>query len=422
MHGMKATSCAALAAVMLLGAGAARAETEITYQLWGSPQEGEVWQKVAAAFEAQHPDIKVKVEVNDWDSYWEKIRVLMAGGTPPDVFAMDAPLYPDWQSRGVLLNLQPYIDAEPGLLDDVYPITLEAYKTKDGYFGLPRDFQTIVLYYNKDMFDAAGVAYPNDSWTYDDFRKAAKALTKDTNGDGTIDQWGFWAEVVDPEPYWGPVVWSYGGDIVDIAKGKTLIGSDPAMQAWHFINDMWLGDKSMPTTEQLQQYGTDGFQAGIAAMGVSGHWSVPDYAPAKFKWAVAPLPKGPAGRVTSVNSAGFVIAKASKHPKEAWEFVKFAFGPVGQAELAKIGLAVPVRKSVAESPAYLQQTSAPIDHKLFIDALAYAHLKPTFRGYEEWSAAVGDALNGAWTGASSVDDAIQEAVQNGDDVLKKNQQ
>src|SRR3954470_8657372 len=139
MRGKKAISpgfsVAALAALML-STVAARAETAITYQLWGSTQEGEAWQKVAKEFEAQHPDIKVKVEVNDWDSYWEKIRVLMAGGTPPDVFAMDAPLYPDWQSRGVLLNLQPYIDAEPGLLDDIYPITLEAYKTKDGYFGL----------------------------------------------------------------------------------------------------------------------------------------------------------------------------------------------------------------------------------------------------------------------------------------------
>ena len=77
---------------------------------------------------------------------------------------------------------------------------------------------------------------------------------------------------------------------------------------------------------------------------------------------------------------------------------------------------------MAESPDYLQQSSAPINHKLFIDALQYAHLKPVFRGYEEWSAAVGDALNGAWTGALSLDDAIAEAVQNGDDALAKNRQ
>lgn len=405
---------------MLLAATPASAATELNYLLWGSPAEGEAWQKVATEFEATHPDIKVKVEVNDWDSYWEKLRVLMAGGTPPDVFAMDAPLYPDWQGRDVLLNLQPMIDAEPDLLKDVFPVTLEAYKTRDGYFGLPRDFQTIVLYYNKTMFDAGGVAYPNDKWTYDDLRAAAKKLTKDNNGDGTTDQWGFWAEVIDPEPFWGAVVWSFGGDIVDLAQGKTLIGSEPAMKAWNYIYGMWLDDKSMPTEDQLKQFGTDGFSAGISAMGVSGHWTVPEYSSAKFDWDVAPMPIGPAGRVTGVNSAGFVIAKASPHPKEAWEFVKFAIGPVGQSELAKIGLAVPILKSVAESPAYLEQTSAKINHQMFIDALAYAKPKPVFKGYEEWSAGVGDSLHRAWGGETPLADAIQEAVVSGDDALAKN--
>jgi multiple sugar transport system substrate-binding protein len=398
----------------------ALAATEITYQFWGSPAEADVWKKVAASFEAQHPDIKVKVDVSDWDSYWEKLRVQTAGGTPPDVYAMDAPLYPDWQSRDSFLNLQPFIDQEKGLLDDVYPITLEAYRTKDGYYGLPRDFQTIVLYYNKDMFDAAGVAYPTADWTYDDLRAAAKKLTKDKDGDGTIDQWGLWAEVFDPEPFWGPVVWSFGGDIIDSGAHHTLIGSDAAMGAWKWIATTWLEDKSMPTAEQLAQYGTDGFRAGIAAMGVSGHWTVPDYAQLPFKWDVAPMPKGPKGRITSVNCAGFVIAKNSQHPKEAWEFVKYAISPVGQSELAKIGLAIPIRKSVAESPDYLEQKTAPINHKMFVDALTYAHVKPFFRGYEEWSATIGDALNLAWTGQKPVEEAIKEAVVNGDAVLAKN--
>ena len=149
----------------LLFAGAVQAETTIIYQAWGSPKEGEVWNQIARAFEAQNPDIKVDVQLSDWDSYWEKLRVLIAGGTPPDVFAMSPPLYPDWQSRDVLLNLQPWIDADPAMLEGVYPVTLTAYQTPDGYFGLPRDFQTIVLYYNKAMFDAAGMAYPTDAWT-----------------------------------------------------------------------------------------------------------------------------------------------------------------------------------------------------------------------------------------------------------------
>jgi multiple sugar transport system substrate-binding protein len=414
---MKYLATTALA--LTLAATTAQAQTDITYLLWGSPQEGEVWNQIAATFEAAHPDINVTVEVADWDSYWEKLRVQIAGGTPPDIFAMDAPLYPDWQSRGVLLNLQPYLDKEPALLDGVYPITLSAYQTADGLYGLPRDFQTIVLYYNKDMFDAAGQAYPTEDWTWEDFRAAAKALTLDKDGDGATDQWGFWAEALDPEPFWGAVIWSYGGDIVDVAGGKTLISSPEAMAGFQFIADMWLTDKSMPTEQQLAQYGWDGFLSGIAAMGVSGHWSVPEYSQVAFKWDIAPLPKGPAGRATGVNSAGFVIAKDSPNPDAAWEFVKFAFGDAGQAELAKIGLAIPVRESVAASPAYLDQATK-IDHSVYVKALEYAHQKPVFKGYEEWSSAVGDALHMVWGEEIALEDGLAEAVAGGDEALARN--
>lgn len=393
--------------------------TDITYLLWGSPQEGEVWNQIAASFEAANPDIHVTVEVADWDSYWEKLRVQMAGGTPPDVFAMDAPLYIDWQSRGVLLNLQPYLDKDPALLDGVYPVTLQAYKTADGIYGLPRDFQTIVLYYNKDMFDAAGLAYPNDSWTYDDLRANAAKLTLDKDGDGSTDQWGFWDGGYDMEPFWGSLVWAYGGDVLDLAAGKTLIDSPEAKAGFQVMADMWLIDKSMPTEQQLAQYGWDGFLAGVSAMGVSGHWSVPEYSTGAFKWDIAPMPIGPAGRATSVNSAGFVIAKDSKNPDAAWEFVKYAFSDAGQSELAKMGLAIPVRKSVAESPAYLDQATK-IDHSLYVAALDYAHLKPVFKGYEEWSGAVGDALTMVWGGEMALADGLAEAVAGGDDALARN--
>lgn len=406
-------------AATIVSAALLHAETTLTYALWGSPAEGEVWTKVAKSFEALHPDIKVNIEVADWDSYWEKLKVQVAGGTPPDVFAMDAPLFADWQSRGVLLDMKPYIDKDPKILAGVYPITLKAYHAGGGIYGLPRDFQTIVLYYNKDMFDAAGLAYPTDKWTYDDLRAAAKKLTLDKNGDGTTDQWGFWDGGYDMEPFWGALVWAYGGEVVDPKAGKTLIGSPEAKAAFQLLDDMWMTDKSMPTEHQLAQFGNDGFLGGVAAMGMSGHWSVPDYSAVKFHWDVAPMPRGPKGRATSVNSAGFVVAKASKNPDAAWEFVKYAVSDAGQSELAKIGFAIPVRQSVAESPAYLEQ-AVKIDHNLFVKALDYAHLKPVFKGYEEWSSAVGDALNTVWSGENSLDAGLAAAVADGDAALAKN--
>ncbi len=409
----------AIPLLALMLASAVHAETTITYEAWGSPKEGEVWNQIARAFEASHPDIKVKVELSDWDSYWQKLKVLVAGGTPPDVFAMSPPLYLDWQSRGVLLNLQPYLDADPAVLDGVFPVTLQAYKTKDGYFGLPRDFQTIVLYYNKDMFDAGGVAYPTSDWTWDDLRKAAAKLTLDKTGDGRTDQWGFTADAYGPEAWLAPVIRSNGGDLVGGAPRKSLFGAPEAMTGLQFVYDVFVADKSMPTAQQVESYGYDPFLAGVAAMTLSGHWSVPDYSTTKFKWDVAPIPKGPKGRVTTVNSAGFVVSKDSKAPDAAVAFVKFAIGEQGQTLAASTGLAVPIRASVANSPAYLAQTTAKIDHKLFIDALDYAQLLPVFRGYDEWSTAFGDGLDQVWTGQVPLADGVAEAVAAGDAALKK---
>ncbi|MFL5802425.1 MAG: ABC transporter substrate-binding protein [Roseiflexaceae bacterium] len=393
---------------------------EISYMMWGSPEELAVWNKIVEDFQTANPNITVKVDVSDWDSYWNKLKTLYAGGTPPDVFAMDGPLYPDWQSRGVLLNLQPYIDKSPGLLDGLYPNTLAPYQRADGYYGLPRDFQTIVLYYNKDMFDAAKLPYPDASWTLDKLRETAKVLTKDSDGDGKTDQWGFATDLWDMELFWSSAIWGYGGEVINQEHSKTLLGEGKARDAWKYMSDMMTVDKSMPNPSASAEYGNDPFAAGVAAMTTIGHWVVPQYAQLGFKWDVAPMPSGPAGRATSVNSAGFVVAKDSKHVDAAWEFVKFAISQPGQQRLTELGFAIPVLKSIAESPTFLQQKVAPIDEQVFLDALAYAHPKPSFKGYEEWAAAVGDTLVPVWNGEKPIDAALDEIVPAADEVLAKN--
>ena len=402
------------------GSTPANQKADITMMMWGDPAELEVWNKIVEDFHAADPNITVKVDVSDWDSYWTKLKTLLSAGTPPDVFAMDAPLYLDYQSRGVLLNLQPYLDKNPDMLKGVYPQTLEAYKTSDGMFGLPRDFQTIALFYNKDMFDAAGVDYPTADWTYDDLRNVAKQLTKDSNGDGKIDQFGYSLDLWDFEPGMSEIIWAYGGDLISADHTKTLVGEPKARQAFQFLHDMMFIDKSIPDPNTVGEYGDDAFLAGVAAMTAIGHWVVPGYAEVNFKWDVAPMPKGPAGQATSVNSAGFVVAKDSKSPDAAFEFLKYVLSEPAQKRLAELGFACPVLKSVAESDAFLKQ-STPIDHKVFLDSLAFAHMKPVFKGYDEWSSAIGDGMATIWTGEAELDPTLDEAVKAADDVLTNNQ-
>ncbi len=409
-----------MVAVLLLSAcgGKTSGKSELSFMMWGDPAELDVWNQIVADFQAANPNITVKVEVSDWDSYWTKLKTLLAAKTPPDMFAIDAPLYLDYQSKGVLLNLQPYLDKNPGMLDGLYPQTLQAYKTPDGYFGLPRDFQTIVLFYNKSMFDKAGLAYPNADWTWDDLRAAAKKLTL-IGSDGKTTQYGFSFDMYDMEPGWSEALWSYGGDILNADHTKTLIGDPAARTAWQLLYDMTFVDKSVPDSTASGQYGGDTFLAGVSAMTPLGHWVVPGYADAKLNFDAAPMPKGPAGRFTSVNSAGFVIAKGSKNPTQAFEFLKFVLSKDGQTRLAELGFACPVLKSIAESPTFLQQKIV-INQQVFLDALQYAKIKPVFKGYDEWASAVGDGMAPVWSGEGDLNKTLDEVVVAADEVLAKN--
>lgn len=414
------TACGGEKAADSASAGSASGPVTITFSAWGAPAELEVWNKIIANFEADNPNIKVNVEVSDWDSYWEKLKTQLAANTPPDVFAMDAPLFLDYQSRGVLANLQPFIDKNPDMLKDVYPQTLEAYKTADGYYGLPRDFQTIVLFYNKDMFDKAGVAYPTKDWTWDDLRAAAKKLTLDTDGDGKIDQYGFYFDQWDMEPGWSEAIWSQGGDIVSADHTKTLIGEPAARKGWQTLYDMVFVDKSSPDANTIGQYGADLFQAKVAAMTPIGHWAVPDYNTAGFNYDVVPMPAGDAGHATSVNSAGFVVANASKNQEAAFEFIKYVISEKGQTRLAELGFAIPVLKTVAQSPTFLQQKGSTLNQQVFLDSLAFAHMKPVFKGYDEWAAAVGDGMGAVWRGEAELSPTLDAIVKQADAVLAKN--
>lgn len=390
---------------------------ELTFMAWGAPEELDAWQKMADDFHAANPNITVQMDVSDWDSYWTKLDTLFAGGTPPDVFAMDAPLYLDWQTRGVLLNLQPYIDATPGFLDDMYPEPLKGYKVADGYYGLPRDFQTIVMFYNKDMFDAAGIPYPQQGWTWDDLRATAKKLTLDTNGDGKTEQWGFSCDLWDMELCWSEAIWSHGGDVISADYTKTLLGEPNARQAWQLFSDMIFVDKSMPDTVVAEEFGGDLFQPGAVALWPMGHWAIPGYAAVDFNWDVTPMPTGPGGQVTSVNSAGFVVAKATKYPDAAWEFVKYALSSAGQVRLTELGLAIPMLRSVAESPVFLEQKLRTINQQVFLDSVAFAHLKPIFKGYTLWADAVGNGMAPIWSGEADLSATLDQVVLDADTML-----
>lgn len=358
----------------------------ITYAMWGDTTELANQQKIVDAFTAINPNITVKVSVADWESYWPKLQTDLAGGNAPDVFLMDGPLFPDYQTRDQLLDLSPLVARDSFDPSQLVDLAVQDFTAPDGnLYGLPRDLNTIALFYNKTMFDAAGLPYPDASWDWNKLVEVATKLTK-TSG-STTSQWGFYTETSDMENYWSSLVWQAGGDILSPDKKTVVIDTDQAAAGIQFLQDLIYKDKVM--AQPVPGGSGDEFENGQAAMEANGSWLVPTHEAAGIDFGVAPLPMGPAGQATSVNPSGVVVYKGTKSPDAAWEFVKCYTGPQLQAMVATLKASMPANKQVLEG----QYATSFDGGKTFADALAYAHLKPSFKGYDAFSSTLQDELD-----------------------------
>lgn len=150
--------------------------------------------QIIAKFEAENPGVTIHNTIVPTSEYWTKIRIQATQHTLPDVFTMSSGYLEEWAKAGLMYNLDDFI-ANDNTRDIFYPAMIDVVKTisaSDHCYALPFALVTPMLFYNKGMFDKAGIAYPTENWTWADFTDAAKKLTKDIDGDGKTDQWGFW--------------------------------------------------------------------------------------------------------------------------------------------------------------------------------------------------------------------------------------
>ncbi len=152
--------------------------------VWGMPWENDLYTKVyIPEFERQNPGIKVRFQ--HFDDYTNRILLSVAGNIAPDVIRMNIDFSAGWIRRGVNLPLDKYIDGPDGVdREDFLPVCWEGVTWEGKTYGIPQDINMIGLFYNKKLFDAAGMKYPDASWTWEDLKNAQERLTKDKDGDG----------------------------------------------------------------------------------------------------------------------------------------------------------------------------------------------------------------------------------------------
>jgi len=385
----------------------------IEWYNYATPEFLDLYQKyLIPEFERTHPHIKIRLNSSLGDTgYDAKLLTLIAGKIPPDLVHVTQQNFPFYAVKDILLDLTPLTKSDREFhINDYFERVLEGMRYQGKLLGLPSDFSTIALVYNKDMFDKYGVPYPDETWDWNKFLWAAKKLTRDTDGDGVIDQFGF----VNINSYnrWPAWVWMAGGDILTADMKKCLMDDPRSIRGMKFYVNLSIKEHVAPTaTQTLGQSFEEMFMAERAAMIADSRYAYKVFSKGmNFRWDVAHMPKGPACRATTFIWGGNCILKSTKHPKEAWEFLKFLSGYEGAILNVKAGNAFPAYKKVAMSDIVLKSSISPPNDKVFLEAISYGRQAPFPPQYTEFSQAM-TKFEGAFLGLEPVDVVCRRFAQ-----------
>ncbi len=329
-------------------------KTVVQFASWGSESEISILKPILEDFEKQNPNIKINF-LHIPQNYFQKIHLLFASNTAPDVIFINNQYLPVYANAGVLEDLTPY--TENFELNKFYKKSVESLSWKNKVYAIPRDISNLVIFYNKDIFDKNNVPYPKQNWTFKEFLQTGQKLTH------APDVFGISFE---EEPlFFLPYLTSEGGGFEE-----NKFNSETSKQALAFYSDLRNKYHIAPRKEEAASATmAQMFLQGKLAMHLSGRWLVPKYRQeAKFDWDITEFPHGKKGSIVPLDSSGWAIAKSSKHKQEAIKLIQYLSSSESSIEFTKSGLIVPARIDVAESNVFLDNQK-PKNAKVFLSVI-----------------------------------------------------
>lgn len=401
------------AALLLAGCAASPAEGDasaeevtITYSNFisnGGNEEN--LEAIVAAFEDENPGITVEVTTLPYADYGTALQTDLAAGSVADVFDIEYANYAAYQANGVLAPL------EVSNPDAYRPSLLEAYSTDGTSYALPSSFSTVVLFYNADLFDAAGLEYPTADWTWEDERAAAEAITDEAAG-----VWGSHQPVSFYEYY----------KVLE-QNGESFLTDDGTAVAFNTPGGIeaaeWLVGKSgtvMPTIEQGQgtpDFDTNLFLEGKLGMLHTGIWMFGAFADAPFAWDIAVEP-GNTEQASAVFSNAVGVSASSEHIEAATKWAEFLTSSQVMVDTRlDAGWELPPVADEAALATYLEK-DAPANRQAVFDSLDGVALPPVVaNGQTEMQDIIGEELVEAQAGRKSVEEALASAEERINAVL-----
>ena len=388
-QGKKWMAALLLAAGLVAGCKRGADPNTIRFRYWGDTEEVKIIESLLKDFETANPGVHVKAERKNADStYGDVLLQEFAADTAPDVIFVSTDNVDVLSSSNKLADLNPLLAKDADLkATDYFPAMIDRF-TKDGQLlVLPRDIAPIAcIYYNKDLFDKAKVAYPKDDWTWDELREKALKLTE-REKDGSAKQLGF-ADDWNLSDAW---IVSAGGKHLDSFTNPTkfTFAESPALDGILYRWKLQQVDGVMPSSADNQALNGGAmamFLNGNLAMFHSGLWKTPSFRKiSTFKWDVALFPHKPGVKKPMywAGGSGYTMRAGVVNPDLCWKLVKFMAGKEGQTRIAATGLAQPALRSLANSPVFLDGLD-PQNKKMLLVAAENGVASPAWKPWVEY--------------------------------------
>lgn len=430
LRGAGALSAAAL--TPWAGGCASGDDDALTFFFAANPDERDARMRVVDAFRRRHPDIKVRTLLSG-PGVMQQLSTFCAGGRCPDVLMAWESTYAELADRGVLLDLNTMLARDRAFAAELEADRLgplyDVFSFNGGQYAFPEQWSGNYLYYNKRLFAEAGAPAPPGTWaqpwTFGEFLDAASALTR-RDGSGRATQWGF-VDTFLPYASAGLFAMNNGVPWSTPLKNPSHFnfGDDAFIEAVQFYADLATKHQVAPTASETQSMSTPNlFAAGKAAIALGGHWRYQTFLRADgLEFDVAPLPTGPAlpkghAACSNIGATGLAISASSQRKDQAWEFVKFATGPVGQSLIGESCLFVPALRSALTSRGFAAAHARLRNLSVLTEGPAHSEALPITPAWEKVGALMdrnfGPVLRGSKpaTTLAGMSPALEEVLRN----------
>jgi multiple sugar transport system substrate-binding protein len=402
--------------------------TKIRATVWLGEAEYDALQQLVEPFLEEHPDLEIEwINIVGGGPYGrDRLQTMLAGGDSPDMMMLNTGQFEGLAARDVLMPLEDFVARDNFDLNIFWPQAVDGSRYQGSLYALPRDMSNVILYYNKDMFDAAGVPYPDENWTWTELLEAAQQLTVDTDGDGAIDQWGF--GLLNVVWVWAGFVWANGGEVLSEDRTQCLFEQPETVEALQFYFDLQTehGVSPLPGDLPEQANALVWFQSQSVAMGFAGPWYRPTLVNMEnpFNWDVAYPPKSSNldQRGSVVYTDQWAMWSGTQVPDETWELMKFLTSKESQerwVELMGARSISPV-KEVAESEEWV--TYGGSTGSIILDSLSFSQAPPVnFGNANEAETIWNEELGLVVAGEATVEQAVTRICERLAPVLAESQ-